>query len=323
MSYSSPKNGVASNWMLESLREGWNDRSRRRGWAWAAVAAGCLTGCATVEDFGQAAAQPFQAGGDLLARAGDRVSDAWESRMRPSPKCPNGPATQSSQLANRMPNPAASTSATQLAGHTAPAASGGANQQASAVEMLPPPPVTRGAGSEMPNAVAVPKTIPSDLPAKALPAAPGNPEANSSRAADAPAPISPDVTTAKPISLTKQVSPPAADIENVAWCRVRVRNASDRPATQVAVSIIGPQGAELVSHDGNTPAAPSARMDFAAVPQVGPGEEVVLIAGVLSAVPESNRVRVQVRDAQGGTHQEVQARWQVTIEPIDEDKSTP
>ena len=137
------------------------------------------------------------------------------------------------------------------------------------------------------------------------------------RAADAPAPISSAAISATPISASRVITPPANLVENAAWCRIRVRNTSQQPATQVSVSVIGPASAQLVSHDGKGVSTPVSRMDFAPVPTVAPGEEVILVTGVLSKDETSNRVRVQVRDAQGGANQELQTRWQVTIEPVE------
>ena len=61
-------------------------------------------------------------------------------------------------------------------------------------------------------------------------------------------------------------------------------------------------------------------MVFTAIPQVGPNEEVVVTVGVAAADNHSNRLRVQVRDALGGTNQEVQSRWKVTLEAAEQPK---
>ena len=55
-------------------------------------------------------------------------------------------------------------------------------------------------------------------------------------------------------------------------------------------------------------------MEFAPVAQVSANEEVILLIGVATTDERANRLRVQVRDAQGGTNQELQARWQIAIE---------
>ena len=55
-------------------------------------------------------------------------------------------------------------------------------------------------------------------------------------------------------------------------------------------------------------------VEFACDRMVGSNEEVILIVGVATADERANRLRVQVRDGQGGSNQDVQARWKVTIE---------
>jgi hypothetical protein len=58
-------------------------------------------------------------------------------------------------------------------------------------------------------------------------------------------------------------------------------------------------------------------MEFAPVGQVGANEEVILLVGVATSDVRANRLRVKVRDAQGGSNQDVQARWKVAIEPAE------
>ena len=108
---------------------------------------------------------------------------------------------------------------------------------------------------------------------------------------------------------------------NATWCRVRVRNIGTQPATQVAVSITSPANAQaklLTSDNGTTSPAVDGRMDFAPIAQVAPNEEIIVMVGVVAADERSNRLRVQVRDAQGGTNQDVQSRWKVTIEAAEQ-----
>lgn len=99
------------------------------------------------------------------------------------------------------------------------------------------------------------------------------------------------------------------------WCRVRVRNIGTQAAKQVALSVSAPPNAQLLAADGRViPSQKNGNMEFTAIPQVGPNEEVVVTVGVAASDNTSNRLRVQVRDALGGTNQEVQQRWKVTLE---------
>ena len=86
----------------------------------------------------------------------------------------------------------------------------------------------------------------------------------------------------------------------------------------MAVTVNSPENAKLVSKDGdNVSAAVTGKMEFAPVAQVGPSEEVILVIGLRTTEQRGNRLRVQVRDGLGGSNQDVQARWQVTIEAIE------
>ena len=106
---------------------------------------------------------------------------------------------------------------------------------------------------------------------------------------------------------------------NTTWCRVRVRNISSEAATQVSLGVTAPTNGQLIATDGSAMSPQvNGRMDFAPVTQVGPNEEVIVTVGVVAADKHSNRLRVQVRDAQGGTNQEVQSRWKVTIEAAEQ-----
>jgi len=98
-----------------------------------------------------------------------------------------------------------------------------------------------------------------------------------------------------------------------------VRNISHQVATKVAVTLTAPAPAQLLAADGGAVSSvASGRMEFSPIEQVGPNEEIIVAAGLSAADENSNRLHVQVRDAQGGSNQEIQSRWQVTIEPLDE-----
>lgn len=138
-----------------------------------------------------------------------------------------------------------------------------------------------------------------------------------------PAPANVELLPAPPVSPTSAIiaapsTPAAVAPANTTWCRVRVRNIGSQPATQVAVTISSPENASLVSKEGDSISRPvTGKMEFAPVAQVGANEEVVLLVGVATADERANRLRVQVRDGQGGTNQELQARWKVAIEAME------
>ena len=132
------------------------------------------------------------------------------------------------------------------------------------------------------------------------------------------APAQPDPLPAKELNASRQIPPPASLPADTIWCNVRVRNISQQPATKVAVTLTAPAPAQLIAADGGAvSSATSGRMDFSPIEQVGPNEELIVAAGLSAADEHSNRLHVQVRDAQGGSNQDIQARWQVTIEPLD------
>jgi hypothetical protein len=121
----------------------------------------------------------------------------------------------------------------------------------------------------------------------------------------------PVVTPTTPVSMPPITEAPA----NTTWCRIRVRNIGTQPATQVAVIVSSPANAPVVSKEGETVSAPTTgKMEFAPVAQMGVNEEIILLVGVATADERANRLRVQVRDAQGGSNQELQARWKIAIE---------
>jgi hypothetical protein len=102
------------------------------------------------------------------------------------------------------------------------------------------------------------------------------------------------------------------------WCRVRIRNISEQVTTHVAVTVTSPTNAPLLSKSGDVVSNPAiGPMEFAAVEQVAPRDEIILMVGVASPDAKDHRLRVQIRDAQGGSHAEVQSRWQVTIEAVE------
>ena len=163
------------------------------------------------------------------------------------------------------------------------------------------------------NATARPSNSPAQEPVKPLTPAPANVEL-----LPAP-PVSPtSATAAAPVVIqaSPMTKPPTTEAPaNTTWCKVRVRNIGSQPATQVAVIISSPANAPLVSKEGETVSQPTTgKMEFAPVAQMGVNEEIILLVGVATADERANRLRVQVRDAQGGSNQELQARWQIAIE---------
>ncbi len=228
------------------------------------------------------------------------------------------------------------------------------NGRGNDVEFLAPPPAP--APSASPKTV---QPVAGNAPANSIERRPDNTLMKSARPESAPAPIAPpeplpansvdqsraitpisavtthsntNVTTAAAtnVATSNTVSPPTsasnATAKNAAltyttWCRVRVRNTGTQAATQVALSVTAPPNAQLLATDGRVlPSQTNGHMVFTAIPQVGPNEEVVVTVGVAAADNHSNRLRVQVRDALGGTNQEVQSRWKVTLEAAEQPK---
>ena len=228
------------------------------------------------------------------------------------------------------------------------------NGRGNDVEFLAPPPAP--APSASPKTI---QPVAGNAPANRIERRPDNTLMKSARPESAPAPIAPpeplpansvdqsraitpisavtthsntNVTTAAAtnVATSNTISPPAsasnATAKNAAltyttWCRVRVRNTGTQAATQVALSVTAPPNAQLLATDGRVlPSQANGHMDFTAIPQVGPNEEVVVTVGVAAADNHSNRLRVQVRDALGGTNQEVQSRWKVTLEAAEQPK---
>jgi hypothetical protein len=290
----------------------------------------------------------------MMSRAGDRISEsfetAWEpfSRHSKSSDCPIGqPAGQTADqaVANKLPtypkslarNPSQAILPPQIAQQSS-ANSVGNNGRGSAVELLAPPPTS-------PFAVRAAQPLAENTSASHRELQPINSvPASSLRPESAPAPIAPpEPLPAQSVSQSRAITPTAAIATtpnsrtvtnaavanttnatsavpaNTTWCRVRVRNVSNQPATQVSLSVTSPANAQLLASDGGaTSLLANGRMDFAQIPQVGPNEEVIVTVGVSAADKQSNRLRVQVRDAQGGTNQEVQSRWKVILEAAEQ-----
>ncbi len=215
------------------------------------------------------------------------------------------------------------------------------NNRASTVEFLAPPPTAPPKPKTVQPVVEnTPSSHSEQLPTN-------NNSMKSMRPESAPAPIAPpEPLPAQSVSQSRAVTPTSAVTvapdntvtnatatssktttplttnavaTNTTWCRVRVRNVSNQAATQVSLGVTSPANTQLIAADsGVTSPQANGRMDFAPIPQVGPNEEVIVTVGVAAADKESNRLRVQVRDAQGGTNQEVQSRWKVILEAAEQ-----
>ena len=59
------------------------------------------------------------------------------------------------------------------------------------------------------------------------------------------------------------------------------------------------------------------RLDYPVITQVATNEEVTFSVGIVATDESTRRLRIQVRDAQGGSNHDVQNRWKVTIDPVD------
>ena len=292
------------SWLLELLDESPEARRVHRWWQWAALSLGCLSGCASWEQFAHQTTQPLRATGNLLARTGDQVGDLFESGPRHRNPA-NLPANQGlTQMLAQQPalQKAPMVSAAAQAGATSLPVSKPAAMQA--IHSTP-------AANEKPTESS---SVPLAPPATELQAAPGDVEL-----LPAPPAVVQPISNSEPAT-PKPSASPAASVKAASiktWSRVRIRNISKQSVPQVAVTVMSPENAPLVSKDGESmsPAA-AGKMEFAPVAQVGVNEEVILIIGLATDDPKATRLRVQVRDGLGGSNQDVQARWQVAIEAV-------
>lgn len=289
------------SWLLDVLEDSPAARRVHGWWQWAVLSLGCVSGCASWDQVVDNTAQPLRATGNFLARTGDRVGDLFESKGTRHRNPENLPAHQgltpvpANQVASLQKAPA--TSATTQTGATLPTVS-----QPAAMQAIHKTPV---ANERPPESLTVPSAPPAAPPAVELLPAP-------------PADLKP-ISNSRPVPVAPATSSSSvASAEISTWCRVRIRNISSQAVPQVAVTVNSPEGANLVSKDGNTVSAPTTgKMEFAPIPQVGSGEEVILVIGVAASGQQGQRLRVQVRDGLGGSNQDVQARWNVAIEAIE------
>jgi hypothetical protein len=325
-----------------------------RWWHLAALTIGCFSGCSSLRETQEVVAQPFQATMEFAARASDQIGDSL-GFDRPLPL--QVPGLRSSRSVDALtpakPRLASKTPSDQnsraIAGdnktpkaHSVTGSPPRVSSPKSTAVETPPPPRQIAETSKPGASVAQPPPNARDVQEH-----PNNTTPNSLRSPSAPAPIAPpeplSVTpeplsatpeplsaTPEPLSATpepssatlvsasSQISPPADLPTNVAWCRVRLRNVSSQPLTQVAVTMTTPPVTQLVA-SVEPPAQQTVRtrMDYPAITQVAPNEEVTFRVGIVATDESTRRLRIQVRDAQGGSNQEVQARWQVTIDPVD------
>ena len=292
------------SWLLDVMDESSAARRVHRWWQWMVLSLGCVSGCASWGEVAHNTTQPLRATGELLARTGDRVGDLFEPHSTRHRNPANLPANQgltpgsASEIASRQKTPM--TSSTTQAGATSPTVS-----QPAAMQAIHKTPVANERPQEslmVPTAPPATELRPAPPAVELLPAPPSDVQTISN---SRPAPAA--TTTSA-----------AANTRIATWCRVRIRNISPQAIPQVGVTLNSPENAKLVSKDGdNVSAAVSGKMEFAPVAQVGPSEEIILVIGVEAAEQRGNRLRVQVRDGLGGSNQDVQARWQVTIEAIE------
>ena len=283
------------SWLLDLLDESPEARRVHRWWQWAVLSLGCVSGCASWEQVAHNTTQPLRATGNLLARTSDRVGDLFEPHSTRHRNPANLPAHQglspasANQIASLQKAPIASP--TTQAGANLPTVSRPAATQA--IHKTP------AANERQREFLSVPSAPPA---VELLPAPPAELQ---------------QISNSRPVPTTPATSA-AANAGISTWCRVRIRNISQQAVPQVAVTVNSPENAKLVSKDGdNVSAAVTGKMEFAPVAQVGPSEEVILVIGLGTTEQRGNRLRVQVRDGLGGSNQDVQARWQVTIEAIE------
>ncbi len=328
-----------------------------RWWHLAALTIGCFSGCTSLRETQEVVAQPFQATRELAARASDQIGDSlgfdrplplrvpgsrwWQSDDARSPAKPRLASKDRSDQDSRARLFATPNSRAIAGDNKTPKANSFAGSpprvtspKSKVVEALPPPrPIaetaTTGASVAQPSPHATDVQVhPNSMPPNSLrlPSAPapiGPPELLS--APPEPLPVPPEPLSATPgalsatlVSASSQISPPADSPANVAWCRVRLRNASSQLLTQVAVTMTTPPETQLVA-SAKSPAqqAVRTRLEYPAITQVAPNEEITFSVGIVATDESTRRLRIQVRDAQGGSNKDVQTRWQVAIDPIE------
>lgn len=303
------------SWLLEVMDDSPAARRVHRWWQWAALSLGCVSGCASWDQFADTAAQPLRSTGELMSRTGDRVGEMFDPRSTRHRNPANLPTNQSltSHLAQQSPpRKVPMTSQTSQASATSTAASEPASQAIHKTTEATEPRHTPYSIPKAPPAVES-QSSPGSVELLPAPSPFIQPISNSQLAAAKPSsPVTEKAAT------TEKTSAVATAASVKTWCRVRIRNISKQPVPQVAVTVVSPVNTPLVSKDGESVSATAAgKMEFAPVPQVAPSEEVILVIGLATDDPQSTRLRVQVRDGLGGSNQDVQARWQVAIEPLD------
>lgn len=286
----------APAWLIRVLNDTPAARRVHRLWQWMVVSLSCLSGCANWGQVADNATQPLRAAGNLLGRAGDRFGDVfeWHSTQHRNPR--NLPAHQGqmAELARQsapLQSPPSAAATTQAGAFSLPISQPTATQ---AIHNTP------SAAEKPPESLSVPSAPPA---VEILPA----PSAELQSISHSRSPALPVQGTAAIASSTMN-----------SWCRVRIRNVSQQSVSKVAVTVNSPESVPLVSKEGDAVSAPvTGKMEFAPVAQVGSQEEVILVIGVGTNQQPSHRLRVQVRDGMGGSNQDVQARWQVSIEAIE------
>ena len=259
----SPMNEIRGpRWLLDVLDDSPAARRVHRWWQWAALSLGCLSGCATWDQFADTAAQPLRATGNLMSQAGDRVGDLFESHSTRHRNPKNLPAHQ-----GLTPNLAQQPTLQKVPMTSATA-------QAGATSLPVSPPAAMQAIHNTPTTAEKPReslSVPSAPPAVDLQHAPGDVELLP------PPPMKIQPSSAQPKNNVQPISnsqpetvkPAAAAIETVkTWCRVRIRNVSQQAVPRVAVTVVSPENVPLVSKDGESISpAVAGRMEFAPVPQ--------------------------------------------------------
>ena len=346
----SPFNRLALNRNLHTTMDSMtNHITELRFWhlcSYAVLTMSGLVGCQTTRDVADSSTPTMRSPTSVMSRASSRVGESFETAFEPlslrsstsaSPAPQAADQAQASKLPTYpkslarhpsqaiLPNQTApqngASASTRSTGVTTSTTKSVANTNRGAtVEFLAPPPATQATAKKT-------QPVTGNTPAShsEQPTTSDNNSMKSMRPESAPAPIAPPETLpAKSVSQSRAITPTAAvsnlaGNDNTTWCRVRVRNMSSEAATQVSLGVTAPTNGQLFATDGSA-MSPQAggRLDFAAIPQVGPNEEVIVTVGVAAADKHSNRLRVQVRDAQGGTNQEVQSRWKVTLEAAEQ-----
>lgn len=323
------------DWLFQLLEKHPGGGRLSRWWQWAVMSLGCLAGCSTVDNSHETVAAPSGMTHRILAKSKDCVEETWEFARAPFTRqsvsctdtvCAESVIVEELPTNDMLPYPDSQSDNPDVSQINMPGGLNAAHAVQSPVGSLSSSPaatLSADLSSKATKLSATSKNATTTLSQKTTNVRPVSVAPNTlSTPASVPAAISPppapEPLNTQMVSASRQIPPTENLPANIKWCQVRLRNVSQKTIAQVSVVITSPENTELVvSNAGPVMPIHSNRMDFSAIPQIAPQEEVIVTVGISASDEASHRLNVQVRDANGGSNQEIQARWKVAIEPIE------